>query len=86
MSAEAAFWIVQMLNALQLSMLLFLLSIGLTVIFGLMHFVNLAHGALYALGAFTGVTLAALFGSDWAAVLLEPLVVPKGLRLAAGKS
>ena len=56
MSAEAAFWIVQMLNALQLSMLLFLLSIGLTVIFGLMHFVNLAHGALYALGAFMGVT------------------------------
>ena len=37
-------------------MLLFLLSVGLTVIFGLMHFVNLAHGALYALGAYAGVT------------------------------
>jgi branched-chain amino acid transport system permease protein len=85
MSAQAAFWIAQMLNALQLSMLLFLLSIGLTVIFGLMHFVNLAHGALYALGAFTGVTLAALLGSYWAAFLLAPLVVAAvGLLLYLG--
>ena len=52
MQADVGFWVLQGLNALQLSMLLFLLSVGLTVIFGLMHFVNLAHGALYALGAF----------------------------------
>ena len=64
----AEFWLVQTLNALQLSMLLFLLSIGLTVIFGLMHFVNLAHGALYALGAFMRASrVAAFFGSYWAA-------------------
>ncbi len=52
MTHDLGFWTLQTLNALQLSMLLFLLSIGLTVIFGLMHFVNLAHGSLYALGAY----------------------------------
>lgn len=73
MSAE--FWIVQGLNALQFSMLLFLLSIGLTVIFGLMHFVNLAHGVLYALGAFVGYSVAAATGSYWAAFVAAPLAV-----------
>lgn len=73
MSAE--FWIVQALNTLQFSMLLFLLSIGLTVIFGLMHFVNLAHGALYALGAFAGYSAAAAAGSYWAGFFAAPLVV-----------
>ncbi len=73
MSAE--FWITQALNALQLSMLLFLLSIGLTVIFGLLNFVNLAHGALYALGAFVGVEVLALTGSYAVAVLIAPLAV-----------
>ncbi len=38
MTTDLGFWVLQMLNALQLSMLLFLLSVGLTVIFGLMHF------------------------------------------------
>lgn len=73
MSAE--FWIVQGLNALQFSMLLFLLSIGLTVIFGLMHFVNLAHGVLYALGAFVGWSVATATGSYWAAFVAAPLAV-----------
>lgn len=73
MSAE--FWIVQGLNALQFSMLLFLLSIGLTVIFGLMHFVNLAHGVLYALGAFAGYSAAAATGTYWAGFVAAPLVV-----------
>lgn len=70
-----SFWIVQALNGLQLSMLLFLLSIGLTVIFGLMHFVNLAHGALYALGAYVGVTAFALTGLYWGAFVAAPLAV-----------
>ncbi|HET7409505.1 MAG TPA: branched-chain amino acid ABC transporter permease [Paracoccaceae bacterium] len=73
MSAE--FWIVQALNALQFSMLLFLLSIGLTVIFGLMHFVNLAHGVLYALGAYAGWSVATWTGSYWAAFVAAPLAV-----------
>ncbi|WP_372602702.1 branched-chain amino acid ABC transporter permease [Actibacterium sp.] len=72
---DAGFWILQFLNALQYSMLLFLLSIGLTVIFGLLHFINLAHGALYMLGAYVGVSIAAATGSYWAAFLLAPLAV-----------
>ncbi|MDO6730958.1 branched-chain amino acid ABC transporter permease [Marinovum sp. 2_MG-2023] len=74
MAIDLGFWTLQALNALQLSMLLFLLSIGLTVIFGLMHFVNLAHGALYALGAYFAAWLAA-YGGFWLAFLLAPVAV-----------
>lgn len=70
-----SFWTVQALNGLQLSMLFFLLSIGLTVIFGLMHFINLAHGALYALGAYVGVTAFALTGMYWGAFVAAPVAV-----------
>jgi branched-chain amino acid transport system permease protein len=74
MIPDLGFWTLQGLNALQLSMLLFLLSIGLTVIFGLMHFVNLAHGAIYALGAYVAATLAGVWGY-WAGFFLAPLAV-----------
>jgi len=72
---DTGFWALQFLNALQYSMLLFLLSIGLTVIFGLLHFVNLAHGALYMMGAYVGVSLASLTGSYWVAFALAPVAV-----------
>ncbi len=75
MMADPSFWIVQILHGLQLSMLLFLLSVGLTVIFGLMHFVNLAHGALYALGAYVGVSAVAWTGSYWGGLALAPVAV-----------
>lgn len=68
-------WVIQFLNAVQFSMLLFLLSVGLTVIFGLLHFVNLAHGALYMLGAYIGISAAAATGSFWWALVLSPLAV-----------
>ncbi|MCI4662486.1 MAG: branched-chain amino acid ABC transporter permease [Neomegalonema sp.] len=74
LALDASFWVLQGLNALQLSMLLFLLSVGLTVIFGLMHFVNLAHGSLYAMGAYVAASAAGLMGY-WAGVLLAPLAV-----------
>ena len=74
MAHDLGFWTLQALNALQLSMLLFLLSIGLTVIFGLMHFVNLAHGSLYALGAYFAASLAAV-GGYWAGFFLAPVAV-----------
>ena len=73
--SDAGFWILQLLNALQYSMLLFLLSIGLTVIFGLLHFMNLAHGALYMMGAYIGISIASATGSFWAAFVLAPLAV-----------
>lgn len=75
MTADPAFWIVQFLHGLQLSMLLFLLSVGLTVIFGLLHFVNLAHGALYALGAFAGYSAIRYTGSYWGGFVLAPIAV-----------
>jgi len=74
MTADLGFWVLQTLNALQLSMLLFLLSVGLTVIFGLMHFVNLAHGSLYAFGAYMAASFAGVIGY-WGGFFLAPLAV-----------
>ncbi|MBL8331632.1 MAG: branched-chain amino acid ABC transporter permease, partial [Rubrivivax sp.] len=42
----------QLLNGLQVGVLLFLLAAGLTLVFGIMDFVNLAHGSLYMVGAY----------------------------------
>ncbi len=48
------FWIIQTLNSLSLGALLFLLSSGFSLIFGLMRIANLTHGALFMLGAYVG--------------------------------
>ncbi|MFD1794854.1 branched-chain amino acid ABC transporter permease [Paracoccus aurantiacus] len=69
-----AFWTLQVLNALQHAALLFLIAAGLSVSFGLMGFVNLAHGALYMLGAFIGISVAAQTGF-WVALIAAPLAV-----------
>ena len=45
-------FVIQLLNGLQLGVLLFMLSAGLTLVFGIMNFVNLAHGSLYMMGAY----------------------------------
>jgi branched-chain amino acid transport system permease protein len=71
----AAFLVTQGLNAVALAALLFFISIGLTLIFGIMRIVNFAHGALYMLGAYVGFSLAVLTGSYWAALLVAPVVV-----------
>ena len=54
---------VQTLNGLQLGVLLFLVAAGLTLVFGVMDFVNMAHGVQYMLGAYLAVALAAATGS-----------------------
>ncbi len=64
------YFIEQCLNGLQIGMLLFLLAAGLTLIFGIMNLVNLAHGSLYMLGAYFAATFAAWTGSFLAAVVL----------------
>lgn len=64
----------QILNALQMGVLLFLIASGLSLIFGLMHVVNLAHGALYMVGAYFGITIAQGLGNFYLAVLLAPLL------------
>ena len=57
------YFIEQCLNGVQLGMLLFLLAAGLTLIFGIMDLVNLAHGSLYMIGAYFAATFAALTDS-----------------------
>src|SRR5258708_37266695 len=49
----------QFLNGLQFGLLLFLLAAGLTLVFGIMDFVNLAHGSLYMMGAYFSATFVA---------------------------
>ena len=76
--------IVQALNGVQLGMLLFLISAGLTLVFGVMNFVNLAHGVQYMIGAYLGVTFARLAGSFWAGLILASVVAGLfGLALEA---
>lgn len=61
---------VQVLNGLQLGVLLFLVAAGLTLVFGVMDFINLAHGVQYMLGAYLAVTFYALTGNFFAALVL----------------
>ncbi|MGN6462858.1 MAG: ABC transporter permease subunit, partial [Pseudolabrys sp.] len=56
-------FIEQLLNGLQFGLLLFLLAAGLTLVFGIMDMVNLAHGSLYMMGAYFAATFAAWTGS-----------------------
>lgn len=58
----------QVLNGLQLGLTLFLLAAGLTLVFGIMGVINLAHGSLYMLGAYAGALVAMQTGSFWLAV------------------
>ncbi|OYX44322.1 MAG: branched-chain amino acid ABC transporter permease [Rhodobacterales bacterium 32-67-9] len=55
----------QVLNGLQYGMMLFLMAAGLTLVFGVMGLINLAHGSLYMAGAFACAAVAALTGSFW---------------------
>ena len=75
MLLDPTFLAIQLLNALQLTSLLFLLSVGLSVIFGLMSFINLAHGTLYMLGAYLGLVVVRETGSFWVALVVAPLAV-----------
>ncbi|MFV2035432.1 MAG: branched-chain amino acid ABC transporter permease, partial [Halocynthiibacter sp.] len=53
----------QLLNGLQFGVMLFLMSAGLTLVFGVMGLINLAHGSLYMVGAFSAAAVAAATGS-----------------------
>jgi branched-chain amino acid transport system permease protein len=64
------YFLEQCLNGIQLGMLLFLLAAGLTLVFGIMDLVNLAHGSLYMLGAYFAATFATLTGSFTLALIL----------------
>ncbi len=66
---------VNLLNALAFAALLFLVSSGLTLIFGLMRVINLSHGALYLLAAYVGYSTVEATGSFWLALLVAPVAV-----------
>jgi branched-chain amino acid transport system permease protein len=74
MLADPQFLAEQILNSLQFSMLLFLLAIGLSIVFGLMDYLNLAHGTIYMFAAYVAVSVAQFAGSFWAALAVAPLV------------
>ena len=61
--------ITQLLNGLQLGLLLFLLASGLTLIFGIMDFINLSHGSFYMIGAYFCGTVVAKSGSFLAGII-----------------
>ena len=74
------FFVVTLLNGISYGLLLFMLSAGLTLIFGLMGVLNFAHAGFYMLGAYVGYSISSWLGY-WPALVLAPLVV--GLAGAA---
>jgi branched-chain amino acid transport system permease protein len=68
-------YLIQLLNGIQYGLLLFLLASGLTLIFGIMGVINLAHGSFFMIGAYLAYWLAAMTGSLW-------LAIPVGVGIA----
>lgn len=68
-------FLIQLLNGLVASMLLFVMAAGLSLIFGQMNVINLSHGAFYLLGGYIGLTAIRQLGAFWPAVILAPLLV-----------
>lgn len=71
----ASFWVLQVLNGVTFGALLFLVASGFTLIFGLMRIVNLAHGVLYLLGGYLGLTVIRATGNFLLGVLVAALAV-----------
>lgn len=65
----------QVLHGLVYGMLLFLVASGLTLVFGMMHVLNVAHAGFYMLGAYLAYTVVALTQSFWMALVAVPIVV-----------
>jgi branched-chain amino acid transport system permease protein len=76
----SAIFLIQCLNALQYGLLLFLVASGLTLIFGIMGVINLAHGSFYMIGAYMAYALAPLVASTFGGGFFSTLLV--GLVLA----
>ncbi len=75
----------QSLNGLQFGLMLFLLAAGLTLVFGIMDMINLAHGSLYMVGAYPMAAFAGATGSFWIALplaLVATAAVGGALELA----
>ena len=68
------FFLIQLMNGVQYGLLLFLLSAGLTLVFGIMGIINIAHGSFYMIGAYLAWSLTGKLGSFW-------LALPAGIVL-----
>src|SRR5580692_11475609 len=68
-------FVAQLLNGLVYGVLLFLIAAGLSLIFGLMNVVSLAHGSFFMLGAYFGLSIFRITGSFWWALILAPIPV-----------
>ena len=73
---DTATFLIQVLNGIQYGLLLFLVASGLTLIFGTMGIVNLAHGSFYMIGAYLAFSFTGLLGNFW-------LALPVGVLAAA---
>jgi branched-chain amino acid transport system permease protein len=74
--------LVELLNGMQLGILLFLVAAGLTLVFGVMNFINLAHGVQYMLGAYLAASFGNWAGSFWIGLMLAlPASLLVGLAL-----
>lgn len=79
---DLATFLVQCLNAIQYGLLLFLLASGLTLIFGIMGVINLAHGSFYMIGAYMAFALAPLLGGHFVTMLLAGVALTVALGYA----
>ena len=76
---DYALFVMQVLNGLQLGLLLFLVASGLTLVFGILDFVNLAHASLYMVGALVCASLTLVLGNFvWALLLAIPVTALVG--------
>ncbi|MBW1888695.1 MAG: branched-chain amino acid ABC transporter permease, partial [Deltaproteobacteria bacterium] len=68
-------YLIQALHGLVYGMLIFMVASGLTLVFGMMGVLNLAHAAFYMLGAYFAYTVTVYLGSFWLSLIISPLIV-----------
>lgn len=68
-------YLFQLVNGVGIGMIYFLIAVGLSIIFGLLHFVNFAHGAFYLLGSYLAYQSLTWTGNFWVSLVAAPLVV-----------
>ena len=81
---DFATFLIQCLNALQYGLLLFLIASGLTLIFGIMGVINLAHGSFYMIGAYTAYALAPIVSGTFGGAFFSTLVLGLILSVVLG--
>lgn len=82
---QTALLVEQLLNGVQFGVTLFLMASGLTLVFGIMNFINLAHGSLYMVGAFAAAAVEAATGSLVVGIVVAiPVTAAVGVALERG--